>query len=180
MRRRQILDAAARLATEEGLEQTSIAKVAAAAGMAKGSIYLHFESRQDLIAGLQADLWDRLLDVPLAIVADDSLTSTERLDTIVEHWMRFEYDHHGLYHEVFHTVATDSDEPLVRARSLLGEVVAQGAADGEFDVAGIDTDVLVDFLLHAYLGPCFHGAESDAAIANVQRLFRRVVGSAPP
>ena len=115
MRRRQILDAAALLAVDEGLENTSIAKVAEAAGLAKGSIYLQFDSRQDLLAGLQADLWARMLERPGEIVAGDDLTWAAKLDAVVEHWMRFEFDYHDLYHAVFHTVATDSDEPLEAA-----------------------------------------------------------------
>ena len=59
VRRQQILDAAARLATSDGLENTSIAKVATSAGVAKGSIYLHFRSRHELIAALQAECGPR-------------------------------------------------------------------------------------------------------------------------
>ena len=109
VRRRQILDAAARLAVADGLENTSIAKVAESAGIAKGSIYLHYESRHDLLAGLQADLWRQMLERPAEIIADERLTWAAKLDAVVEHWMRFEFDRHDLYHAVFHTVATDSD-----------------------------------------------------------------------
>ena len=176
VRRRQILDAAARLAVEEGLENTSIAKVAEAAGIAKGSIYLQFESRQDLLAGLQADLWDQMLERPVEIMTDD-LTWAAKLDAVVEHWMRFEFDRHDLYHAVFHTVATDSDEPLGQARALLGDLIAAGAAAGEFDLDGFDHEVVLEFLLHGYIGPCFHATDPDTAVVNVQQLFRRTVGA---
>ncbi len=178
VRRRQILDAAARLAVDEGLEHTSIAKVADAAGVAKGSIYLHFDSRQQLLAGLQADLWSQMLERPGEIVADDELTWAAKLDAVVEHWMRFEFDRHDLYHAVFHTVATDSDEPLGAARALMGDLIAAGAAAGEFDLDGFDGDVVLEFLLHGYVGPCFHHTDPETAVANVQQLFRRAVGVA--
>lgn len=177
VRRRQILDAAARLAVEDGLENTSIAKVAEAAGIAKGSIYLHYESRQQLLAGLQADLWRQMLERPAEIVADDDLTWAAKLDAVVEHWMRFEFDRHDLYHAVFHTVATDSDEPLGAARALLGDLIAAGADVGEFDLNELDPDVVLEFLLHGYVGPCFHHTDPETAIANVQQLFRRAAGA---
>jgi AcrR family transcriptional regulator len=179
VRRRQILDAAARLAVDVGLENTSIAKVAEAAGIAKGSIYLHYESRHDLLAGLQADLWRQMLERPGEIIADVELTSAAKLDAVVEHWMRFEFDRHDLYHAVFHTVATDSDEPLVEARGLLGQLIEGGMAAGEFDLDGLDPDVVLEFLLHAYIGPCFHHTDPEKAVVNVQELFRRTVGATP-
>ena len=64
VRRQQILDAAALLARTDGLDNTSIANVAEAAGLAKGSIYLHFESRQDLIAALQSQVWAEMIEIP--------------------------------------------------------------------------------------------------------------------
>ena len=178
MRRRQILDAAARLAVEEGLDNTSIAGVAAEAGLAKGSIYLHFESRKELLAALQADLWDRMLERPEAIIASTKLSSTDKLDAIVEHLMRFEYDHHDLYHAVFHTIASDSPEPFARATDLLSGLLASGSEAGEFDLVGLDADIVVQFLLHGYTGPCFQHNDQDAAIRNVQQLFRRTLNPA--
>lgn len=178
VRRRQILDAAARLAVEEGFENTTIAMVAEAAGVAKGSIYLQFASRQDLLAGLQADLWARMLERPGEILAVEDVTWVAKLDAVVEHLMHFEFDAHDLYHAVFHTVATDSDEPFQAARSLLGTIVTAGTAAGEFDLDGIDEHVVLEFLLHAYVGPCFHHSDPVTAVANVQQLFRRVMGVA--
>lgn len=176
VRRRQVLDAAARLAVQEGLANTSIAQVAAAAGIAKGSIYLHFGSRQDLLAGLQADLWAQMLERPQEIVDDEALSWAAKLDEVVEHWMRFEFDYHDLYHAVFHAVATDSDEPLEAARTLLGKLIAAGAEAGEFDLAGLDEEIVLEFLLHGYIGPCFHHTDPDTAVADVQQLFRRAAG----
>lgn len=174
VRRRQILDAAARLAVADGLDSTSIAQVAAAAGLAKGSIYLHFESRQELMAALQADVWERMLRHPAEIMESPDLTWTAKLDAVIEHLMRFEFEHHGLYHAVFHTVATGGDEPLTQATQLLRRLVTEGAADGEFDLEGLDLEVVLQFLLHGYVGPCFHHHDPDIAVHNVQQLFHRV------
>ena len=179
VRRRQILDAAARLAVDNGLENTSIAKVAEQAGLAKGSIYLHFESRHALLAALQADLWRRMLERPTDLLAAGGLSWVAKLDAVVEHWMRFEFDNHGLYHAVFHASASDSDEPWGQARALLHELVSSGLAAGEFDVGDVDLDVVVDVLLHGYLGPCFHHTDLERTVLGVRSLFRRIVGAAP-
>lgn len=178
-RRRQILDAAARLAISNGLESTSIAQVAAEAGVAKGAIYLHFASRSELIAGLQADVWAQMMDLPRAVVADETMTWGRRLDTVVAHWIRFELENQSLYHVVFHAVASDSGEPLKEAREVLSRLIEGGVAAGEFDLGGISAETAVDFLLHGYVGPCFHaGPDEHTTVIDVQRLFRRVVGAA--
>ncbi len=46
----RILDAAARLLREKGLEATSVGDVMKAAGMTHGGFYRHFKSKEDLIA----------------------------------------------------------------------------------------------------------------------------------
>ncbi len=177
VRRQQILDAAATLAVREGLERTSIAEVAAEAGVAKGAIYLHFASRSELIAGLQERVWSQMMEQPRIVAHNEALPWAERLDSVVAHWVRFELENQSLYHAVFHTVPTESAEPLIEARDVLSGLLAGGAAADEFDLHGIDTATVVEFLLHAYVGPCFHaGHGQEQVIADVQRLFRRVVG----
>lgn len=177
IRRRQILDAAARLAVDSGLDSATMASIASEAGLAKGSIYLQFESRQALLSALQADLWARMLERPEAIIADPELTSPAKLDAVVDHLMRFEFEHHDLYHAVFHTVASDSDEPFAQAAELLRELLHAGVLAGDFDLDGLDPDIVLHFLLHGYVGPCFHHNDQDAAIRNVQQLFRRALNA---
>jgi hypothetical protein len=46
----------------------------------------------------------------------------------------------------------------------------------EFDLTGLDPDVVVEYLLHGYVWPCFHDVRPATAIESVQLLFRRCVG----
>src|SRR5436305_3162540 len=46
--RRAILDAAARLATVEGIDGVSIGRLAHASGMSKSGLYAHFGSKEEL------------------------------------------------------------------------------------------------------------------------------------
>lgn len=180
IRRHQILEAAAELATTRGLEATSIADVAREAGVAKGSIYLHFRSRDDLIAALQTRVWGEMMEIPRLAASNEDLTWVGRLDVVVEHWMRYEFEHHELYHAVFHAVATVGDEPWNEARTLLRRLIVSGSAAGEFCLDELDPDVVVEFLLHAYVGPCYHHTNIDTAITDVQQLFRRTIGCSEP
>ena len=175
VRRRQILDALARLAISEGLDNVTIARVASEAGIAKGSIYLHYQSRAELVAALQADIWERMLAEPSAVAAERSSTWTHRLDRILEHWIAFEFDHHDLYHAVFHVAGSGGPEPMEQARLLLRSVLDGGNRAGEFDVADIDTTT--EFLLHAYGGPCYHSTDRTRVAETLRTLFHRTVGA---
>lgn len=48
--RRQVLEAAVRALAESGYANTSVSDIARAAGMSKGAVHYHFESKDDLIA----------------------------------------------------------------------------------------------------------------------------------
>lgn len=51
-REQRILDAAAQLIIHYGYDKTSVSDIAAAAGISKGAIYLHFASKDDLFEAL--------------------------------------------------------------------------------------------------------------------------------
>ncbi len=55
-RRAQILDAAAAVFAERGFHRTTIRAIAAAAGVAEGTIYNYFDSKDALLIGLMARL----------------------------------------------------------------------------------------------------------------------------
>ncbi len=46
-----------------------------------------------------------------------------------------------------------------------------------FRVGDLDHNIVLHFLLHGYIGPCFHDSEPDVAIRNVQPLFRQTVNA---
>jgi AcrR family transcriptional regulator len=66
-RRAQILGHAARLFGDRGYHDTSIAEIIAAAGVARGTFYLYFESKrgifEELLRGLVASILDTIRDV---------------------------------------------------------------------------------------------------------------------
>ena len=61
-RRQDLLDAAVRVFTEKGFRDTTIAEICAAAGVAKGTFYLYFDSREHLLAALRELLVDQTLE----------------------------------------------------------------------------------------------------------------------
>lgn len=183
VRRRQILDAAAQLVVEHGYEAMTMDEVASNAGIAKGTVYLYYPSKQALLAALQADLAQSFLDGPLAMMTNPSYSWLDRLEAVAKRRLEVRIAQSRLYHELFHvSAAPDGQEPLERVRALIREILARGTDAGEFDVD--DLTVTTDFLLHAAGGACDHVDRSDDAeivltIKRVQELFRRVVRACP-
>src|SRR5207248_10627728 len=65
-RRQEILDAAVRVFSDRGVSKSTVADIATAAGVAKGTVYLYFGSKEQLLGALR----DRFVDALLGHVAD--------------------------------------------------------------------------------------------------------------
>jgi AcrR family transcriptional regulator len=61
-RRQAILDAADRLFAEASDGLPSAAEIAEAAGLAKGTVYLYFDTKEDIFAALLLEGWGRAMD----------------------------------------------------------------------------------------------------------------------
>jgi len=77
-KRERILDAAVRVLAEKGFHSTRISEVAKAAGVADGTIYLYFKSKDELLVSLFEDRVERLLaflqeELPRSGSASDKL-----------------------------------------------------------------------------------------------------------
>ena len=85
---RTILDAAARLATIEGLEGLSIGRLADEIGMSKSGLYAHFYSKQDLqlaTVGAAEDVFNAEVVAPAMAVAE----GLERVGTLCEGYLSY-------------------------------------------------------------------------------------------
>src|SRR5262249_32860319 len=80
--RKSTLDEAARLATVEGIEGLSIARLAGAVGMSKSGLFAHFASKEELQLATIAGAEQRFDENVVAPVLD-SRTAFERLHRLV-------------------------------------------------------------------------------------------------
>ena len=77
-RREEILDAARRVFAERGFKGTTIADIAEIAGIALGTVYLYFPSKDDLFAALNERFTELVTSAITANVRGDSLESVVR------------------------------------------------------------------------------------------------------
>jgi TetR/AcrR family transcriptional regulator, transcriptional repressor for nem operon len=172
VRREQILDAAERVLVERGLATTTMADVAEAAAVAKGTVYLYFDSRAELLAGLRARYFERfaaLLGDPPDPARVPSATAA-RVERLVAASYDFALANHALHHVLFHEAGFGEADAFARIREVLAELVEAGRASGEIEVA--DPDLATEFLLHG-----LHGVLA-AALHRPRPRRRRLVAGA--
>jgi TetR/AcrR family transcriptional regulator, fatty acid metabolism regulator protein len=146
-----ILQAAEEVLTEKGYYETSIDEIAARVGIAKGTVYLHFPSKEDLVLAIfQRDMQQILQSIDAMISSD--LTARSRLETV----QQFMFE--GMFRKHFQLLYTILNNPGTRKlfvekecsmRDLWAQLadrvttlIEEGKASGEFD-ASIPTPVMV-------------------------------------
>jgi AcrR family transcriptional regulator len=83
-----IVDAAARLATIEGLEGLSIGRLAGEIGMSKSGLYAHFDSKQELQLAA-VDAAEAIYDTEVVAPAMEAPEGIERLESLCERFLSY-------------------------------------------------------------------------------------------
>jgi AcrR family transcriptional regulator len=146
VRREQLLDAAEQLLLEQGLRTTTVADVAEAAGVAKGTMYLYFTSKDELLAGLRARYVGRYL-APLARSRGDVRTRVRRLVTALAGVAAANKE---LHHVLFHEAGFSEADAFWDLRQQFTALLRSGVEDGQLVVD--DPDLTASFLLHGVHG----------------------------
>jgi TetR/AcrR family transcriptional regulator, transcriptional repressor for nem operon len=184
VRREQILDAAERVLVARGLAATTMAEVAEAATVAKGTVYLYFASKAELLAGLRDRYFERfaaMLDGPPARGPKGPGVAA-RIERLVAAAYDFALANHRLHHVLFHEAGFGEADTFARARRMLAELIEAGQAAGELEVA--DQHLATDFLvhgLHGVLVAATHRPRSQRRrlVAGVTELICRALGASP-
>lgn len=184
-----VLQAATVLVGRQGLSGTSVADVAAEAGVAVGTVYRHFSSKSDLVCEVLRRTCRHELDVVAAIAAVESASSTDRLDGAVRVFTRRALESGRMAHAMI-IEPTFADVERLRLdirRELAGifaGIVADGVASDEFgpcspDVVGI---ALVGAMSEVLVGPLSaeRPAATDDLVDELRRFARSAVGARRP
>lgn len=150
-----ILQAAETMLAEKGYHDTSMEEIAARVGIAKGTIYLHYPSKDDLVVALFEREVDTFQDMVAAIATQD-VPARVRLERILRHAYE---GMHGQRMQLFLSLfsSTSVRKRLIErqeslqnrmdaARVTIGAVLSEGQAAGEFDPT-IPTPVMLTTFL---------------------------------
>jgi AcrR family transcriptional regulator len=155
VRREQLLDAAQRVLLERGLRATTVADVAEAAGVAKGTMYLYYESKDDLLAALRSRY---LAECAAALRPSPGKSVSERIRRMIIALFDFGEAHHELHHLLFHEAGFSEDDAFTGVRKQFTDLIEEGVATGELRVQ--DVQMASVFVLHGVHGALVHGLHS--------------------
>lgn len=151
-RRQELLDTAMKLFETEGYDRTSIDRIVDAVGIAKGTFYHYFDSKQDLLAQIVTGWADALyarLESDVDAMSGDALT---RLRGIFSHATDLKLADRDATMAFARSLYADENlrlrhalmaEWLPRTDALLAPVIADGIAEGTFHVTDAESTATV-------------------------------------
>ena len=136
-----LLDATDRLLARFGYRKMTVEDIAVEAGIGKGTIYLHFSSKEEVVLSHVDRIVDRLKQ-HLAEIARSKVTAPERIRQMLLVRVLFRFDSIQHYTQSLNDLLAALRPGLLARRAkyfeeeaqLFAEVLAEGRASGEFQV----------------------------------------------
>ncbi len=139
-----ILDAAEELFAERGYRETTVAEIAALAGMSPANLYRHFENKEDIAAGCCHRRLEIRHQSMREVMNMKRLTAAERLEELILALLRYTYNETQNTPKLTQTVEVVlASRPevvhdmLFDIQSIIAEILAQGNAQKEFAVENV-------------------------------------------
>lgn len=189
-RRTDLLDAGLELFVEKGFAHTAVSEITARAGVAQGTFYLHFPSKQALLVALHDRFEERIVSRARAAIDAAGPSFPNKLDALVAACFadyEAELDQHDVLFVHLPREAFRRDDGVRSGESLAGliaELLREGAAAEAFEIRDVEVTALLLFsALHGgfdevvHIGPAI---ARDRLVPSLQDLFCRTVACAPP
>ncbi len=179
MMKEAIYDAAVAVLRERGVNGITMERVAAAANLAKGSLYNYFDDKQDLLRFVYGKIMDPV-SLAIAATAGGTLTAPQKLESIL-HTL---FDHFGRHRGLLSLLLKDEATRAIveptkqsgRAKALrhFVAIFAQGVAERSF--RELDPEAAGRLLLGG-IGEIFQqhlagqAREANEIIAEIMAIF---------
>jgi AcrR family transcriptional regulator len=182
-RRAQLIEAAERAFAERGVENTTVSDIVGAAGVAQGTFYLYFDSKDHVLVAVAEGVVDRMVRVAEARL-DGGASAAEQLRDFIGSLGDFERDRSAVelaetLHRSENRLLHDRlEEQLIpRLVPLMERIVERGRAEGVFRVSS--SRAAAWFVLGGVRGAELAGtppAEIPAALEAATELVLRALG----
>ena len=150
-RREEILDAAEKLFAAKGFDNTSTGDILDAVGIARGTLYYHFKSKEDILDGVIQRVTDRLMQDAGRIVRQRELPVLERLTKAimslnVESKIGYEImeqvhrPQNALMHQKMQTILLAGINPILT--ELVEEGIRQGIFHTQYPESMVEMTIL--------------------------------------
>ena len=199
-RRSELIAAAQQLFYTKGYERTSVSDIVKAVGVAQGTFYYYFDSKQAILEALVAGLTAQRHVLFQAIVADETLNAIQKWTRAVQVIGDWEIERKAELLALARVILKDENvllrhklrtQKVQMAAPILTEIIVQGIAEGVFETAFVEeaaeiayassndfSDTLAGILLN------HNGYGDPVALARrkytaVQAAIERVLGATP-
>lgn len=162
-KQQRLLDAALELFAEQGLEGASTANIAKRAGVANGTLFHHFSSKQKLITRLYLRVKQEVADALLAVQAGHEHAMLSHQQQLFLQWLSFmqwSVTHPNKLRFIVQYSHSAYIEEETRYHALFGvfgfvvEYLRQGQQQGA--IAAMDETLLMDMVESMVLGAASH------------------------
>ena len=191
VRREEILDAAEKLFAAKGFDNTSTGDILDAVGIARGTLYYHFKSKEDILDGVIQRITDRLMQDAGEIVRQKELPVLERLTKAIlslnvastighEIMEQVHRPQNALMHQKMQTTLLAGINPILT--ELVEEGIQQGICHTRYPESVVEMAILYantafDELNVAGLSPEQRERKIAGFIYNLERLMGMAEGS---
>ena len=183
-KRTALLDAAEAVLVEQGLTGATIDQITARAGVAKGTFYLYFRSKDEVVGALQQRLWDGLIN--LTAEAAQRMSGEDDWWLVADAFLETVVDYDIEHREWHRMVAQGWNVPLgadvgqeQQMIDLLAASIRDGVDKGWFDVE--DIEMTATLLYRAVEGTTHQccladtPVDRDRLVAALKWFIRRVL-----
>jgi len=169
-RPQELLDAALKLFVERGFAAARMEEVAALAGVSKGTLYLYYASKEELLKAVIRERLSNEIEAGALEVSQHVGTHADLLRNLLAHWWLRVFDSpaSGVFKLIITEVRSFPDlaeyyfrEVVEPGSQLIGGVLQRGIAAGEFRPVNVEAAVhslvlpMVMLCLHKHsLGAC--------------------------
>lgn len=170
-RPQELLDAALQLFVERGFAATRMEEVAALAGVSKGTLYLYYASKEDLLKAVIRERLSHEIEAGAAFVASHVGSNADLLRDLFVHWWLHVYDSpaSGVFKLIITEVRSFPEiseyyhrEVVEPGKQLIGRVLERGIATGEF--RAVDIPAAVHSLVLPMVMLCVHKHSLGACV----------------
>jgi len=140
----ELISAAAAVFAERGVANTAVSDIVKAAGVAQGTFYLYFKTKDDAVLAVVEQMVDGMVAAIDAAVAGTGTTAVEKLLGLRDALTSFDADPsaieltsfiHAPENRALHDRLTEHLAP--RLVTTVEAIVVQGVAEGVFDVPDV-------------------------------------------
>ena len=143
-RKEELLDAAQALFYSQGYQRTSVDAIIDKVGVAKGTFYYYFDSKEELLDALANRLGLEVLEQIRAVVDQENLSALDKLNQVFAISRSWKVAHRHLIKTILEVIYRD-ENVIIRHKMTMRsvelsapemvKVVKQGVQEGVFDVA---------------------------------------------